>query len=110
MRMQVGYHSGPTMRSTLVLFLLVTACQQRPSYDVVIRHGTLYDGSGTAPRVTDLGINGDAIASIGDLSAARGKTEIDAQGMAVAPGFINMLSQAQESLIADGRAQSDIRQ
>ena len=80
------------------------------SYDVVIRGGTTYDGSGSAPSVTDIGVIGDSIAFIGDLSSARGKTDIDARGLAVSPGFINMLSWATESLIHDGRSQGDIRQ
>jgi N-acyl-D-amino-acid deacylase len=79
-------------------------------YDVVIRGGTTYDGSGGAPSVTDIGVIGDSIAFIGDLSRARGKTDIDARGLAVSPGFINMLSWATESLIHDGRSQGDIRQ
>jgi N-acyl-D-amino-acid deacylase len=79
-------------------------------YDVVIRGGTTYDGSGGAPSVTDIGVIGDSIAFIGDLSSARGKTDIDARGLAVSPGFINMLSWATESLIHDGRSQGDIRQ
>ncbi len=80
------------------------------SYDVVIRGGATYDGSGGAPRVTDIGVIGDSIAFIGDLSGARGKTDVDARGLAVSPGFINMLSWATESLIHDGRSQGDIRQ
>jgi N-acyl-D-amino-acid deacylase len=80
------------------------------SYDIVIRGGTTYDGSGNAPRVTDLGVIGDSIAFIGDLSGAHAKTEVDARGLAVSPGFINMLSWATESLIHDGRSQGDIRQ
>jgi N-acyl-D-amino-acid deacylase len=80
------------------------------TFDVLIRRGTIYDGSGNQPRVADVGLIGDQIATIGDLSSARGKTDIDASGMAVAPGFINMLSWANESLIQDGRSQGDIRQ
>jgi N-acyl-D-amino-acid deacylase len=76
--------------------------------DVVIRGGTIYDGSGGPPFVGDVAIEGDAIVSVGQ-STSPGR-EIDARGMAVAPGFINMLSWATESLIADGRSQSDIRQ
>jgi N-acyl-D-amino-acid deacylase len=79
-------------------------------HDVIIRNGTLYDGRGGEPRRADLAIAGDAIAAVGDLSAARGNLEIDAAGLAVAPGFINILSWASESLIEDGRSQSDIRQ
>lgn len=79
-------------------------------YDIVLRGGTIYDGSGKAPFVGDLAISGDAIAAVGDLRGARGKTEIPVSGMAVAPGFINMMCWGNESLIEDGRAQSDIRQ
>ncbi len=81
-----------------------------PSYDLVIRGGSLYDGSGSPPLVADVALRGDTIAAVGSGLDARGRTEIDARGQAVAPGFINMLSQAAESLIADGRSQSDIRQ
>jgi N-acyl-D-amino-acid deacylase len=79
-------------------------------YDVVLRGGMIYDGSGKAPFVGDLAMRGDAIAAIGDLSADRGKTEIRVAGLAVAPGFINMMCWGNESLIEDGRSQSDIRQ
>ncbi len=87
---------------------LVAACA--PDYDVIIRGGTVYDGSGSPPVVADVAITGDTIAAIGDLSAASARTELDATGLAVSPGFINMLSWATESLIEDGRSQSDIRQ
>lgn len=90
--------------------LLIAACGPAPDFDVVIRGGTIYDGSGTEPYQADLAIKGDTIAAIGDLDTLRGRTEIDATGMAVAPGFINMLSWANVSLIHDGRGQSDIRQ
>ncbi len=80
------------------------------TYDLIIRHGTLYDGSGQAPVIGDVAINGDTIAAVGQLERARGRKEIDARGLAVAPGFINMLSWATESLLHDGRSQSDIRQ
>lgn len=79
-------------------------------HDVIIRHGTVYDGSGAAGRVTDVAIDGDRVTVVGNLSGARGRQEIEARGMAVAPGFINMLSWATESLIEDGRAMSDIMQ
>ena len=78
--------------------------------DLLVRGGTVYDGSGNPPVVADLAIDGDSITAIGKLDKARGRVEIDATGLAVAPGFINMLSWATESLIADGRSQSDIRQ
>ena len=90
---------------------LLSACQtQIPQYDIVIRNGVIYDGSGTAPVEADLAISGDRIMAVGDLTRSVGKTEIDADGMAVAPGFINMLSWANESLIQDGRSLSDIKQ
>jgi N-acyl-D-amino-acid deacylase len=95
-----------------VILPLLAGCAGEPAveYDVVIRGGTVYDGSGDAPRVADLAVRGDAIAALGDLEGARGKLEIDAAGLAVAPGFVNMMSWANESLIEDGRSQSDIRQ
>ncbi len=85
-------------------------CAGAPHYDTIIRHGTIYDGTGGAPVTGDLAIQGDTIAAIGELGKAKGTQEVDARGLAVAPGFVNMLSQAQEALIADGRSQSDIRQ
>jgi N-acyl-D-amino-acid deacylase len=81
-----------------------------PTYDVVIRGGTIYDGSGGAPYKGDVAIRGDRIAAIGRSVAGRGGREVDASRLAVAPGFINMLSWAGESLILDGRAESDVRQ
>ena len=93
----------------LVLALIIS-CAEKKSFDVVIRGGTIYDGSGGDPVVADIGINSDTIAAIGDLSNAVGKSEIDAKGLSVAPGFINMLSWATESLIVDGKSQGDIRQ
>jgi N-acyl-D-amino-acid deacylase len=79
-------------------------------YDLILRGGTIYDGSGKPPVVGDVAVNGDRIAAVGKLEDARGKQEIDVRGLAVAPGFINFLSWANESLIQDGRSQSDIRQ
>src|SRR5262245_21986021 len=92
----------------LVLFAL--ACSRAPQYDVILRHGTIYDGSGAAPMTGDIAIRGDTIAVLGDLGSAHAKTELDVTGMAVAPGFINILSWANESLIQDPRSESDIRQ
>ena len=89
---------------------LLSACKGKAPYDRIIRNGLVYDGKGGAPYRADVGINADTIAAIGDLSGAKGKAETDAKGMAIAPGFINMLSWANESLIEDGRSQSDIRQ
>jgi len=79
-------------------------------HDLVIRNGTLYDGSGGKPFVGDVAIDGDRIVAVGALGKVQGKKEIDAKGLAVAPGFINMLSWANQSLLVDGRAQSDLRQ
>ncbi|HLE84049.1 MAG TPA: D-aminoacylase [Thermoanaerobaculia bacterium] len=79
-------------------------------YDLVLRGGTVYDGRGGAPFVGDVAFRGDRIAAVGDLSGARARREIDVTGLAVAPGFINMLSWATESLIVDGRGMSDLLQ
>ena len=79
-------------------------------FDVVIKNGIVYDGTGAAGRRSDLGIRGDRIAEVGDLSGADATRVVDAKGLAVAPGFINMLSWATDSLIADGRSMSDIKQ
>src|SRR6185295_1350562 len=81
-----------------------------PSYDTILRHGTVYDGTGAAPITADVAIKGDTVAAIGDLSKARGKVEIDVTGLAVTPGFINMLSWSTETLIEDGKSQGEIRQ
>ena len=84
--------------------------QEPPTADVIIKGGTVYDGTGGEPRRVDLAIRGDRIAGVGDFKNANAKTIIDAKGLAVAPGFINMLSWSTESLIQDGRSQSEIRQ
>ena len=94
-----------------ILVLFIISCKSNPkAYDMIIRNGMIYDGNGGEPYKSDIGIKNDTIAFIGDLSKAAGVNEIDAKGNAVAPGFINMLSWATESLIEDGRSQSDIRQ
>lgn len=79
-------------------------------HDLLIRNGTIYDGSGQPAFTGDVAIDDDTITTVGAVGQAQGRTELDASGLAVAPGFINMLSWATESLIADGRSQSDIRQ
>src|SRR5688572_26769060 len=117
--------SLPAMRahhSKLVALLLLAGCATQPqpaavalaepplpTYDLAIRNGTIYDGTGGTPYTGDVLIDGDKIVAAGPAAKARGRSEIDASGLAVAPGFINMLSWATESLIADGRGQSDIR-
>lgn len=79
-------------------------------YDIILKNGTIYDGSGNEPFKGDLAINGDKIVAVGKIENAKGKQEIDVKGLAVAPGFINMLSWACDSLIEDGTSLSDIRQ
>ena len=93
----------------LILIFFGVACST-PDFDVKITNGIVYDGSGSPGVKADIAIIADTIAAIGDLSEFSAKQEIDATGMAVTPGFINMLSWATESLIKDGRSQGDIRQ
>jgi N-acyl-D-amino-acid deacylase len=100
-----------------LLTIVFTMFAQQPSpstgeanFDVIIRNGTIYDGTGAEPRQADVAIRGDRIAGVGDFKSAKANTVIDAKGLAVAPGFINMLSWSTESLIQDGRSQSEIRQ
>jgi N-acyl-D-aspartate/D-glutamate deacylase len=90
--------------------LAAAGCARAPQYDTVIRHGTVYDGTGAAGVVEDLAIDRDRVVARGDLGRARARQEIDATGLAVAPGFINMLSHSETSLIADGRSQGALRQ
>ena len=92
------------------LALLFFSCNSKPDYDTILRNGTVYDGSGNPPYQADVGIKADTIAFIGDLSEASAETNLDVEGLAVAPGFINMLSWAIRTLIEDGKSQSDIRQ
>ena len=95
---------------TILLLVILSGCSAPESYDVLIRNGQIVDGSGKPSYTGDVGINADTIAALGTLKNATGKVEIDATGLVVAPGFINMLSWATESLIEDGKSQSDIRQ
>jgi len=103
-------NATPRILEIVVVCLVTAGCAAPVTHDVVIRGGTVYDGSGNPGVVTDVAIDGDTIAVVGDLSGARGLLEVDAAGLAVAPGFINMLSWAPFSLMHDGRGQSDIRQ
>lgn len=102
--------------AVLTALLALAACSNESApvaaadYDLIIRNGVIYDGSGARPYRGDLAIDGDRIAAVGDLGVATGSAELDAAGMAVAPGFINMLSWATVSLLEDGRALSDIHQ
>jgi N-acyl-D-amino-acid deacylase len=81
-----------------------------PSYDVVIRGGTVYDGTGAAGVRADVAIHGDRIAAVGDLPETPAAVVVDATGLAVAPGFINMLSWSTDSLLVDGRSQGELRE
>ncbi len=107
--------SDARSRCWLAFFLVVPvwACSpddSSPNYDLIVRGGMVYDGLGAVPVHADIAVNGDRIATIGDLSGSTATIEINASGKAVAPGFINMLSWATVSMIEDGRAMSDIKQ
>ncbi len=94
-----------------LLAVILWSCQPtETTYDILITNATIYDGSGEAPITGKVAINADTIAAVGDLPGASGEQEIDAEGKAVSPGFINMLSWATESLLIDPRAMSDIKQ
>jgi len=106
-------------RIRLALFLCVavlsiqsrsTTFAQPTPFDVVIRGGLVYDGTGAPGQRADVGIRGDRIAAVGDLSGMPATTAINASGLAVAPGFINMLSWSTESLLIDGRSQGELRE
>lgn len=94
----------------IVLLALAAPADAKPRFDIVIDGGTVYDGSGGEGRQADVAITGDKVVAIGQFKPSDGKQLIDARGKAVAPGFINMLSWATESLLEDGRAVSDIKQ
>ncbi|UCS94605.1 D-aminoacylase [Echinicola marina] len=100
----------PIRFSFLILFLGLMSCSGPFDHDVIIRNGQIIDGSGKPAFLADIAINADTISVIGDLKEKKARTEIDAKGLIVAPGFINMLSWAVESLIEDGRSMSDIKQ
>ena len=91
----------------IISFFFMIGCEE---YDVVIRKGTIYDGYGFEPFIGDVAIKGDKVALVKENISEKGRKEIDAKGLAVAPGFINMLSWATTSLIKDGRSLSDIKQ
>ena len=100
-------------KALMLLPLLLAGCAavpEAPAYDTIVRGGTIYDGSGGAPYTGDVAIRGDRIVAVAPKVAGTAAREVDARGLAVAPGFINMLSWGTESLIVDGRGQSDIRQ
>jgi|TARA_B110000238_G_scaffold56053_1_gene61247 N-acyl-D-amino-acid deacylase len=94
---------------SLILSLFIFSCSPPNNYDILIKNGTIVDGSGNPTYLGSVGINADTIAAVGKLKAT-GTLEIDATGLLVSPGFINVLSWATESLIEDGRSLSDIMQ
>src|SRR5688500_7215258 len=98
------------LASAAVVMSALPAAPQPESFDTIIRGGTVFDGTGRPGVRADVGIRGDRIAAVRDLSAAKAAAELDATGLAVAPGFINMLSWSTESLLVDGRSQGEIRQ
>lgn len=105
------------MRGPLAVFVLTLAALSAdgvkaatPLYEVVIRGGKIYDGTGRAPYTADIAVKGDRIAAVAPHLDGHGATEIDAHGNAVSPGFINMLAHPEVSLIADGRGLSDLAQ
>src|SRR5262245_35592674 len=105
------------LRTTLPgVFLLATigapdcSAETPPKFDVLILNGTVYDGHGGEGKRLDVALRGDRIAGVGDFKRASAGLTIDARGLVVAPGFINMLSWSNESLIEDGHSQSEIRQ
>ncbi|WP_222984167.1 N-acyl-D-amino-acid deacylase family protein [Flagellimonas meishanensis] len=100
------FHPFPFFLCLMLFF----GCQEQQQFDVLIKNGHIVDGSNSPSFVGDVGINADTIVAIGNLKNAKGHLEIDATGNVVAPGFINMLSWAVESLIEDGRSMSDIKQ
>ncbi|MEP7118009.1 MAG: D-aminoacylase [Acidobacteriota bacterium] len=95
---------------SLLVLTVASGCAETPHYDLVIRHGTVYDGTGAPGVVQDVAVQGDRVAARGDLSGAVGRHEVDATGLAVAPGFIDMLNHSETALIEDGRSQGMIRQ
>jgi N-acyl-D-amino-acid deacylase len=120
LKLQCGSAAGSLrpLKTTLIVLLLAALLPligagqtaSPATYDIIIRNGTVYDGSGGPGRRADVGITGDQIAAVGDLQKARAATEVDASGLAVAPGFINMLSHSTQSLIADYRSLGELRQ
>ena len=104
------------MRFLLVFFALlailsVTLPEKLPAeYDCIVRNGTIYDGTGSEPFLADIAIQADTIAAIGNLKSFRAKKDLDASGLVVAPGFINMLSWADENIVQDRYSVSDIKQ
>jgi N-acyl-D-amino-acid deacylase len=98
------------MRYPLLVTILLFSAPLVAQYDIILKNGMIYDGSGHNPFKGDVAMRADTIAAMGDLSASNAKRIIDVEGKAIAPGFINMLSWADGSLLKDGRSMSDIKQ
>jgi N-acyl-D-amino-acid deacylase len=101
------------MRNFFLLLLMIVfliACNTKTKYETIIRNGIIYDGTGNAAVKKDIAINADTIAFIGDLSNEKAINDIDANGKAVSPGFIDIQSQSMETLIEDGRSMGAIKQ
>jgi N-acyl-D-amino-acid deacylase len=101
---------GLLLIAALAFSLASRLREPQATFDVIIHGGTVYDGTGAAGRRADVGIQGDRITAVGDLTSVKAPSTIDASGLAVAPGFINMLSWSNESLLVDGRSQGEIRE
>ena len=99
-----------TPGAILIALLTVAGCSRAPQYDVIIRNGTIVDGSGAPAAPGDVAIQGQRIAAVGALGEAAATTIVDARGLTIAPGFINMLSHSETSLIADGRSMGELKQ
>ncbi len=104
------YHKIALLLSLGLPLLSLGQASSATTFEVIIKGGTVYDGTGGAPKRADVGIRGDQIVAVGMLASANARTVIDARGLAVAPGFINMLSWSTETLIIDGRSEGEIRQ
>jgi N-acyl-D-amino-acid deacylase len=96
--------------ATVPAAVLGAPAETAAQHDIVLRNGTIYDGSGKSPYAGEVAIDADRITYVGPPRKLSARTEIDVKGQAIAPGFINMLAHPEESLFADGRALSDLQQ
>jgi len=112
--MRTNFQIALTALLMLVLSFVTLAQRQREtssqSFDIIIKGGTVYDGTGGPPLKADVGIKGDRVVAIGNLSRATAPNIVDANGLAVAPGFINMLAHSESSWIVDPRSLSELKQ
>jgi N-acyl-D-amino-acid deacylase len=108
--MKTTMHKLLSLAMILPLTVVAFAQAGQQQFDVIIRNGTVYDGTGRAPVKADVAITGDRIVAVGNLNRATAKTIVDAKGLAVAPGFINMLSHSETSWLVDDRSLSELRQ